>query len=201
MHIKVQTPDWFGIDRYEIYVNGLLVQAEDLNVETQAIVDMDKTLDVTVPSRDSWIVVKVLGTQEKHLMRPVYLDVPFGELQLPRVAAIAFSNLPIINAQFPPPAKVPDFYPIYPLAVSNPIFLDTDGNGKYDSPLPAPAFCSPPCDPSTGVLVGSQQKCSDIQADYKCLTPENRCGLDIPGVCDIYNAQKAGALRGMLGGH
>lgn len=201
LHMKVQTPAWFGIDRYEVYVNGLLVQAEDLTVAVDAIVDLDKTIEVAVSGRDSWIVVKVLGTQEEHLMRPVYLDVPFGELQLPRVAAIAFSNLPIINAQFPPPAKVPDFYPIYPLAVSNPIFLDTDGNGRYDAPLPAPAFCSPPCDPATGVLVGSQQKCSDIQADYKCLTPENRCGLDIPGVCDIYQAQKAGALRGMLGGH
>ena len=91
-----------------------------------------------------------------------------------RVAAIAFSNLALAKQFFPPPARVPDFYPVYPLAVSNPVFVDVDGNGRYDAPLGAPAFCSAPCDPATGKLVGSSKTCADVQPDYKCLAPEQR---------------------------
>lgn len=204
VHVKVQTPSWFGIDRVEIYVNGAMVQAHDRDELTQAasaIVDVDKVYDVTLPvGRDSWIVVVVLGYAEDKLMRPVYLDVPFGELQLPRVAALAFSNIPVVNAVFPPPTKVPDFFPVYPMAVSNAIFIDANSNGKYDAPLPFPAFCSPDCvndgtPKSDGTLKSDpKRKCSDLQPDYKCLKPEGRCGLDVPGVCSIYDAQTKAPL-------
>lgn len=214
VHVRAQTASWYGIDRIEIYVNGVLAHGEDLIVAATTIVDLDKTYTLDVPNRDSWVIVKVIGTNDDHLMRPVTLDVPFGELQLPRVASIAFGNVPVVNSKFPPPVKVPDFYPVYPLAIANPVLLDTDGNGKYDAPLPYPAFCSPPCDPATGKLTGDTTKtCADLQstsstdadkqrkANYKCLSPENRCGLDIPGLCDIYQAKQNGALRGALGTH
>ena len=202
LHVKVQTASWYGIDRLEVYVNGRLALAEDLkDIKAQAIVDLQRVVKLDVPDRDSWVIVKVLGTEESHLMRPVVLDVPFGELQLPRVAAIAFANLPAASSFFPPPSKVPDFYPIFPMAISNPIFLDVNGNGRYDALKPLPAFCSPPCDPATGKLLTAQgtiATCAEVQADYKCLSPENRCGLDIPGVCDIYHAgqQQGGVLGG-----
>ena len=148
-----------------------------------------------LPARDSWVMVKVLGTQENHVMRPVYLDVPFGELQLPRVASVAFSNLALAAQFFPPPARVPDFYPVYPLAVTNPVLVDVDGNGRYDAPLAAPAFCSARCDKATGKVEGTNQTCADIQPDYTCLQPEGRCGLAIPGVCDVYSEQNASTDR------
>jgi hypothetical protein len=195
VRVKVQTASWFGIDRVELYVNGRVVQAEDLQVAASALVDLDKTWTIDVPARDSWVIVKVLGTQEGHEMRPVYLDVPFGELQLPRVASVAFSNLALAAQFFPPPARVPDFYPVFPLAVSNPVFIDTDGNGKYDAPLGAPAFCSARCDKATGKVAGTSKTCADIQPNYVCLQPEGRCGLDIPGVCDVYTEQNASTLR------
>ncbi len=207
VHVRVQTPDWFGIDRVEIYVNGLLAASEDLTVPASQIVDVDKDYSVDIPADtatrkgDSWILVKVLGVQEEHLMRPVYLDVPFGELQLPKVASMAFSHLPLINTIFPAPAQYPDFYPVYPLAMANPILVDTDGNGRYDAPLPSPAFCSPPCDPATGKLLGSEQTCADVQNNYQCLTPENRCGLNVPGLCDVYQTQKAGQLNSFWSAH
>ena len=67
-------------------------------------------------------------------MRDVIHDVPFGELQLPRVAAMAFSNVPLVSAVFPPPVRFPDFYPVRPYAIANAILIDRDGNGRYDAP-------------------------------------------------------------------
>ena len=201
VHIRIQTPSWFGVDRYEVYAGGYLVASKDLTGKASAIVDVDETIEIDAPAADSWIVVTTLGYKPESLMRPVYLDVPFGEMQLSRVAALAFSKIPIINAIFPAPARVPDFFPVFPMAISNAVLLDVDGNGKYDAPLPYPAFCSPRCDAATSVLTdGSKKKCSDIQADYKCLMPEGRCGVDIPGVCSIYG-NKQGALSHVLGGH
>jgi len=201
VHIRIQTPSWFGVDRYEVYVGGLLVAHKDLTTKAKDLEDVD---DITIdaPEKDSWVVVTTLGYKPDKLMRPVYLDVPFGEMQLSRVAALAFSKIPIINAIFPAPARVPDFFPVFPMAISNAVFLDIDGDGKYTAPLAYPAFCSPRCDPATGLVVGSatSQKCSDIQSNYKCLLPEGRCGVDIPGVCSIYG-NKQGSLSHVLGGH
>ena len=201
VHIKIQTASWFGVDRYEVYAGGLLVASKDLSGKATDLLDADDTIEIDVPAKDSWVVVTTLGYKAQNLMRPVYLDVPFGEMQLSRVAALAFSKIPIINAIFAAPARVPDFFPVFPMAISNAVLLDVDGNGKYDAPLPYPAFCSPRCDATSGLVSGSTtQKCADIQSNYKCLLPEGRCGVDIPGVCSIYG-NKQGSLSHVLGGH
>ncbi len=210
VHVKVQTASWFGVDRVEVYLNGQVAQAFDLAVDASRVVDFDKDVELDVPTRDSHIVVVALGAQPGSWMRPVYLDVPFGELQLARVASIAFSSLlgSLAKTVFPPPARIPDFFPVFPMAISSAVLVDVGGDGKYDAPLPLPAFCSPQCDATTGEIQdagysaqGKKRKCSDLQSNYKCLTPENRCGVDVPGVCNIYSEQKAGALRSLLGTH
>ncbi|HAN31446.1 MAG TPA: hypothetical protein DCQ06_07595 [Myxococcales bacterium] len=198
--LNIQTASWFGIDLIEIYMNGELAHRQSLDVDPAAIEDFDGVIEVTMPSRDSWVVVTALGRDEKHWMRPVYLDVPFGELQLPQVAAMAFSNVPLVSSVFPKPVRFPDFYPVRPYAIANAILLDSDGDGVYTAPNPAPAFCSPKCDPKTG-LMANGKSCDTLQSTYTCLTPEGRCGVDIPGVCDIYQALHQGALQSTLGAH
>lgn len=216
LHVKIQTASWLGVDRVEVYLNGRVAFSEDLPANAKRIVDYDKDVELTMPARDSHIVVATIGTDPKHLMRPVYLDVPFGELQLARVASIAFASLfsgvPALASAakgiITPPAQIPDFFPTFPMAIAAAILVDQDGNGKYDAPLPMPAFCSPPCDPKTGEIgdsawdwQGKKRTCKDLQSDYECLTPENRCGLPVPGVCNIFEEQKKGALRDALGAH
>ncbi len=210
VHVKVQTASWFGVDRVEVYLNGEVAKTFDLKVDAKRVVDLDEDVELAMPSRDSHIVVVAVGAQPGSWMRPVYLDVPFGELQLARVASIAFSSLlgALAKTVFPPPARIPDFFPVFPMAVSGAVLVDVGGDGKYNAPLPAPAFCSPKCDVATGEVQdpaydwqGKKRKCSDIQSNYKCLSPEARCGVDVPGVCDIYTEQKAGALRSLLGTH
>ena len=208
VHVRIQTPSWFAVDRYEVWMNGHVVRAVDLPggvSRTALIVDADETFDLDLPTgRDSWLAVTALGTGEQTLMRPVELDVPFGELQLPRVASMAFANLPVINAIFSTPARIPDFFPIYPMATTGAIFLDADGNGKYDAPKPYPAFCGAPCDASSltdkTAKAAEDKKCKVLQADYECL-PEGLCGLPVAGVCSIYDAETKSALHGTFGFH
>ncbi len=208
VHVRIQTPSWFAVDRYEVWLNGRVVKEVTLPASatrTALIVDADDTFDIDLPTgRDSWLAINALGTGETTLMRPVQLDVPFGELQLPRVASMAFANLPVINAIFTTPARIPDFFPIYPMATTGAVFIDSDGNGHYDAPLAYPAFCGAPCDAATGKITagaGKDKACSTIQAEYVCLKPEGICGLDVPGVCSIYDAETKAALQGAFGFH
>ena len=62
----------------------------------------------------------------------------FGELQLPRVASLAFTQVKALSRFFTASPPVPDWYPVAPYAVTNPIFLDRDGNGVYDAPRGPP---------------------------------------------------------------
>ncbi len=214
--VRVQTASWYGVDRVEVYVNGRVTASEAIKPDAARIVDLDKTFALTVPDRDSHVVVVAIGTDNGHLMRPVYLDVPFGELQLARVASIAFSSLfsadpalgAVASSIIPPPARIPDFFPALPMAIASAVFVDTNGNGKYDAPLPMPAFCSPKCDAKTGEILdgaydadGKKRTCKQLQSNYECLQPEGRCGLPVPGVCSIFAEQQKTSLRGALGDH
>jgi len=199
--IKVQTTSWFGIDRLEVYVNGLLAKTlgtkDGISDDVKALVDFDGTVTVDIPARDSWVVVVAMGLGSKHEMAPVYLDIPFGELQLPKLASMAFGRIPLASTYFPRPISYPDFYPVRPYAIANAILIDVDGNGAYDAPHKRAPFCSPACDPATGKLTADGTlTCKDIQSTYTCLAHEKRCGLDIPGTCDIYEAISGKALNG-----
>jgi hypothetical protein len=177
LHLDVQTASWFGVDRIEVYVNGRLIRVLEPAGPPSAIVDAHGKVSFQVPGRDSWVVVIAMGLKDEDLMSPVYLDVPFGEVQLSKLASDAFSKIPVISDLFTPTPTVPDWSPIPAYAVTDPIYLDTGGDGRYDAPLPAPEFCSRPCDPT--VLDPAQ--CPPTQS---CLEQEKVCGIPIIGKCD-----------------
>ena len=137
--------------------------------------------DLTVPDRDSWVVITAMGLGDPAGLAPVAVDVPFGEIQLARLAADAFALIPVINTFFAVSPAVPDWAPVVPYAVTNAIFLDVDGNGRYDAPLPPPDFCSRPCG-------GGAAACPEGQ---DCLSPEGVCGLAVTGTCDHRRAARA----------
>ncbi len=118
--------------------------------------------------------VIALGTREDNLMRKVIFDVPFGELQLPRVASLAFGSIPAFAAILTPTPSIPDFFPVFPMAATNAILLDVDGDGRWAPPGPLPSFCARPCTPDTAAEV-----CID---DEECL-PTGYCGIAIEGQC------------------
>ena len=174
--LDVETASWFGVDRVEIYVNGRIVRVLEPNNPTSAIVDVHGKVSFVVPPRDSWVVVIAMGLGDENLMDDVALDIPFGELQISTIVSDAFSLIPVVNTLFAPPPTTPDWSPTPAYAVSNPIYIDTNANGKYDAPLPFPEFCSKPCDPA---VTGGQ-----CPAGQSCLEDERVCGFPISGRCD-----------------
>jgi hypothetical protein len=178
--LDIRTPSWFGVDRVEIYLNGVLEVVLNPAEPKAAIVDLQTDVRLTVPARDSWIVVVAMGLNPDNALDPVALDVAYGDLQIARIVSGAFSRIPGVSDIFPPPLIVPDWSPVIPYAVTNPIYLDVDGNGRYDAPLPPPEFCSVPCDPA-------QPVCPKFQS---CLDPEHMCGTPITGTCDRRPAQE-----------
>lgn len=177
MLLDVRTASWFGVDRVEIYMNGRLARLYQPDVPVTEIHDLKGKVPLTAPDRDSWVVIVAMGLRDGNLMSPVSVDVPFGEVQLSRLAADAFGQLPVLKDFFVPPPTVPDWSPIIPYAITNAIYVDTDGNGKYDPPLPLPGFCSQPCDSSKP----DEGQCAPGQV---CLEREQMCGINVSGKCD-----------------
>ncbi|TNF33813.1 MAG: PHP domain-containing protein [Deltaproteobacteria bacterium] len=178
LRVKIRTASWFGVDRLEVYVNGALEHAEDLDAGPTAIVDYDDTLTLPVPAKDGFVTVYTVGTREENLFGPVHYDVPFGELQLPRVAALALGANPILAAftdNLVTPA-IPDFFPSFPAAISNAIFLDVDGDGAWTPSDAPPPLCAVACD------YGAADADAPCREGEVCL-PTGDCGLAIEGSC------------------
>lgn len=177
LQLEIQTASWFGVDRVEIYLNGRMLRLLTPDEPPSALVDVRGRVTFTAPDRDSWVVIIAMGLSDENLMSPVALDVPFGELQLSRLASDAFGKIPAISTLFAPTPTVPDWSPVPPYAVTNPIYIDVDGNGRYDAPLPRPDFCSAECDPENL----DPDQCPPGQ---ECLGEEHVCGFPIIGRCD-----------------
>jgi len=174
LKLDVRTASWFGVDRIEIYVGGLLEKVIELTHGPEVVQDFDDVVSLPVPAEDSFVSVIAMGTREDNLMRKVLFDVPFGELQLPRVASLAFASIPAFALILTPTPAVPDFFPVFPMATTNAILLDVDGDGRWQPPGPLPSFCARPC-----TAANATEVCIN---DEECL-PTGFCGLAIAGQC------------------
>lgn len=186
--LHIETASWFGVERAEVYVSGKLVKVIEVDVDPERIVDVNQDVEIEVPDHDAWVAVVTMGLDEKDLMRPTILDVPFGELQLPRVAALAFQNLDFFAGIFPPSPPVPDWFPVPAFAITNPIWLDTDGDGKYTAPNGEAPFCSKPCIPipdGTADEDLTEEQKTQCPEGQVCLTVEKVCGVDIQTMCEM----------------
>lgn len=198
LKMKIQTPSWFGVDRVEIYRNGLLekvlytsaMEGDDavLADDPALIVDFDGTVALPAPGEDSWYVVVAMGLNNENMLEPVYTTPARGNLLLPEIISLAFGALLPEGINLPLSPGVPDYFPMMGYAITNPVFVDVDGNGWY-SPEPWPIFCEHECTPvldENGKPTKSD--CPAQAADLVCLEEASSstggvCGLDIRGEC------------------
>jgi hypothetical protein len=174
LRLIVQTPSWFGAERAEVYLNGHIVHELVKDHGPTVIEDFRVEAPITVPDRDSWVVVIAMGLRDDNQMGPMVFDIPFGEIQLSQTASGAFADVPVVNMILIADPSVPDWSPIIPYAITNPIYIDVDGNGEYDAPNGPPPFCSAPCE--------SDDECPFGQS---CLGEEGVCGIAVSGGCTI----------------
>ncbi len=99
--INIQAPAWIPVNEVRVIVNGEVKYRESVP-ESSNVKRYSKTIDVALPSNDSYIVVECGATLE---------DIANGIL---------------------PGGDFSRIYPgVQPLAFTNPIFIDRDGDGKW----------------------------------------------------------------------
>ncbi len=140
LHIEVEAPSWMSVDRVELYQNGTLIHEwEGLDPD---VLKFAQDLDVEV-DRDSWFVVIALGDDD---LGPLFSPVDIPPVQLQDVVVEALSSVPAVGAFVSPAVPIPRDGPVLPFALTNPIWVDVDGDGEI-SPPGIPEFMRPPVEP------------------------------------------------------
>ena len=221
--IRIQTPSWFGVDHIEIHRNGRIEQIIRLEPTPETLVDFDQAIELEVPEEDSWYVLTTYGLASRYLLSPVYKRIPFGKMLIPTIISLGAKALltsfpeltTTIETQFGSLLgggsletllgsafgleELPDSFPMFPLAVTNPIWVDLDGKGfkpllatddDGDGKWDLPPFCQEPCTVETlaaedGTTSLGQASCGENQV---CI-PDSQgssagtCAIPIPESC------------------
>ena len=147
LSVHVQSPLWFDVDRVEVYRNGRIVrvfQGCDLAEEGEDCIPFPNTgidnLKVSwsdSPEVDSWYAVSALGTRGKDLA-PVYSSLPLARFGFVETLDGLLALLPIgVGGGGAAP---PSVHPIFPYALTNPIWVEVDGSEGITPPEGEPPF-------------------------------------------------------------
>jgi hypothetical protein len=141
LHMEVEAPSWMFVDRVELYQNGELIHEwEGLDPD---VLKFAQDLDVEV-SRDSWFVLIAMGNGS---LAPVMNPVEIPPVQLQDVVVEALSSVPAVGAFVSPAVPIPRSGDTLPYALTNPIWIDADGDGAI-TPPGIPAFMREPVEPT-----------------------------------------------------
>jgi hypothetical protein len=130
--IEVQAPSWVVVDRVELYANGELIR--EWTVEPGGgVVPFSERFDVEL-EEDAWLVTIVMGDGD---LGPVFspIEVPYVDLQM--VVEEALGGVDLVSSMLVPAAPLPRVHPVHPFALTNPIWVDTDGDGFTAPGLPS----------------------------------------------------------------
>ena len=150
LSIRVQSPTWFDVDRIEIYRNGELLReivgrADCVSDALDCLVSPNRgTLNYQAligdtPSRDAWYVIVAMGLRGKSLA-PVYSSNSVARLGIFELIQRLTPLLPPLRSLATP--LTPSIGSVRPYAVTNPIFVDADGDGIVSSVSPAPSWAA-----------------------------------------------------------
>ena len=127
--VEVQSASWVDVSRVELYRNGELIEEWDRDVLTTG--DNLNLLDeVQIETEsDAWYVLVAMGEEP---LSPVFTPVEIEPIFLEDVVLGALSG--IVSDSLTASAPIPRVFPIYPYALTNPIWVDADGDGQFTAP-------------------------------------------------------------------
>jgi len=125
--VDVQAPSWMDVDRVELYENGTLIHS--WAVEGSDPARFQDSVDIE-PTRDAWYVAIAIGDES---LSPVFTPVERPIIDLQVVVIDALAGIESVQRFLDPAVPLPETFPITPFAVTNPIWLDRDGDG-FDAP-------------------------------------------------------------------
>ena len=121
--IRVRAPSWAKPDTLVIYSNSSVLQT--ISIPAGSATDFETSITVS-PAQDAWVVAEVSGTSN---MFPVLSPTEFPPLDATVIISalsvgLDLSTLPIASA-----LKPQTVHASTPFAITNPIWIDVDGNG------------------------------------------------------------------------
>ncbi|MBM4352639.1 MAG: hypothetical protein FJ109_02420 [Deltaproteobacteria bacterium] len=223
VRVRIQTASWFGVDHIEIHRNGKIEKILRLAPAPETLVDFDQVVELDMPQEDSWYVLTTYGLDSRYLLSPVYKRIPLGKMLIPTIIALGakalltsfpeltsaiqtkFGNLlggasleTLLGSAFGI-EELPDSFPMFPLAITNPIWVDLDGKGfapplakdsDQDGQWDLPPFCVQPCQVEVltaqdGTTSYGQATCGENQ---RCIpdsqgSAQGTCAIPIPENC------------------
>lgn len=156
LHVRVQSPSWFDVDRIEVYANGMLLcdigysSESPCNTTSELAWDEDSGENTSIvnfegdiivdPQIDTWYVVIAMGVSEQSRgLSPVYFAALHPNLGFTEVIGQAFASFdnPILSAVVPPPVARSEVNVMVPYAVTNPIWVESnhDDDDRWIPPL------------------------------------------------------------------
>ena len=123
VRVRVQAPRWAQVDTLIIYSNSAIVKT--IPIPADQGTDFE-TIVTVAPMRDAWVVAEVTG---KSNMFPVVSPTELPPLDATVIigalsAGFDLSSLPLTSSM-----KPERLHPTTPYAITNPIWIDIDGNG------------------------------------------------------------------------
>ena len=128
-HVDIEAASWIAVDRVELYENGTLIREWTDLAEPQAVVRLSEDFTVT-PTKDSWYVIVALGQGD---LSPVFTAVDIQPIQLQDIVTDALAGVGL-DSFLDPIVPIPRTFPVLPYAITNPIWVDSDGDGEFTPP-------------------------------------------------------------------
>lgn len=131
---RIRKASWVHIDRLNLWVNGVLQQSTLLSNAADETIETPLTV-----SRDSWIVAEVTGSQKS--LWPIVT--PIEEPPITVLDAVGDLGKSFGLEGSPLGGLTPKITnPVFPYALTNPIWIDADSNGSW-TPLENPPYVAP----------------------------------------------------------
>ncbi len=123
LRVRVRSASWARVSRLVVYSNSAVIAQRtippDQGTDYETIIPLQ-------PARDSWVVAEVFGDDN---MFPVLTPTEFPPLDLSAVIASLGVGLDLSALPLASKLKPEAVHPQRPYAITNPIWIDVDGNG------------------------------------------------------------------------
>ncbi len=140
VRIRVRAPSWAKVDKLILYSNSAILAERDIPAGQGT--DYETTITVR-PTTDAWIVAEATGTQN---MYPVVSPTEFPPLDATVIIQALSVGLDLSTLPLASKLKPERVHTITPFAMTNPIWIDIEGNG-WTPPKPALPKLAPPRGP------------------------------------------------------
>jgi hypothetical protein len=150
IELDISAPSWAQVDHLVVYSNSAVVDDEPIATGTH----FKKTVTIH-PAKDAWVVAEVTGTQN---MFPVLSPTEFPPLDASVIIGALAIGLDLKTLPLTSNLKPKRTHVSTPYAITNPIWVDVDGNGVFDPPKP----------PLPRVVTGHPDR-PDVRAQFAAL--------------------------------